>query len=212
MGATTFPVREVRAALLARATELGVSAATEEATIDALLEREVQVDPPTGAECRRFYDEHPERFRSGTVIEASHILFVPEHEQIAPALRAFAQARLEELQADAGRFAEFARRWSNCPSGAEGGRLGRLARDGVVAEFWHAIERRGRPGVLPELIETRFGLHIVEVHRVEPGPLLPFESVRMGIEQGIAQRRLQAALRDYAHALVHPHSRHDGLH
>lgn len=197
-------LREVRGALLERAQALGIEGEREEEIIDALLEREVRVDPPSEADCRAFYAAHESLFRAGTLAEVDHILFAPQDESHRPALRAFAQQQLDALLRDEAGFAEAARRWSNCPSAAVGGNLGQLTREDVVPEFWQAIEGAARPGLLPELVETRYGIHIVRINRYAPGPLLPFDAVRGRIEERLASRKLVDALRDYAHALAHP--------
>jgi peptidyl-prolyl cis-trans isomerase C len=99
-----------------------------------------------------------------------------------------------------------AQQLSNCPSAQVGGNLGQLTRADVVPEFWQVVatfaENEGA-GVLPRLVETRYGLHIVRVARYLPGKPLPFEAVRDSIAARLAQRALHAALRDYAHALFH---------
>lgn len=198
-----FLAREVRAALLARAAALGIAGEEEDAIIDALLEQEVPVEAPTAAECRDYYARNEALFRAGTIVEVDHILFAAVEDAHRPALRDFAQHRLEALIADDSGFAQAAREWSNCRSGAVGGNLGQITRRDVVPEFWHALDRFGRPGLLPELIETRFGLHIARINRFEAGPLLPFETVRERIEGRISHHKLAVALRAYADALLH---------
>lgn len=205
-------LREVRGALLARAKALGIDGEREEAIIDALLEREVRVEPPSEADCRAFYAANEALFRAGTLAEVDHILFAPQDEAHRPALRAFAREQLDALLRDEAGFAEAARRWSNCPSAAVGGNLGQLTREDVVPEFWRAIESASRPGLLPEPVETRYGIHIVRINRFAPGPLLPFDAVRGRIEERLADRNLVEALRAYAHALTHPDHREEHAH
>lgn len=205
-----FLVREVRAALLERAAALGIRGEREDAVIDALLEREVRVDPPSEAECRDYYARHEPLFRASTIVEVDHILFAAADSAASVALREFAQRQLDALRADGADgagdssvFARLARDLSNCPSGAHGGNLGQITQRDVVPEFWHAIDRFGRAGLLPHLVETRYGLHIARVQRYDAGPVLPFEAVRQRIEERLAQRNLIAALRKYTHALLH---------
>lgn len=197
-------VTSARSALLQRAAALKIAAATEEATIDALLEREVHVEPPTRAECEAFHAQRPEHFRTGTLIEAAHILFAVTDPVPHPALRQRAEALLAALRADDRGFADAARAHSNCPSAQLGGNLGQLTVDDAVPEFWQALIAQSAAGVLPQLVETRFGLHIVRIHRIVPGMALPFDAVHRAIEERIAARRLQQALIDYTHALLHP--------
>lgn len=202
---TAALLREMRAALLERAAALGIEGDREEDIIDTLLEREVRVELPSEADCHGYFVAHEKGFRSGTVVEADHILFAPKEDSQRPVLRAFAQQQLDLLRNDENGFAAAARRWSNCPSANLGGNLGQLTRNDVVPEFWQAVANAGGTGLLPELVESRYGIHIVRINRFEPGRLLPFETVRCQIEERLAQERLVTALREYAHALMHAH-------
>jgi peptidyl-prolyl cis-trans isomerase C len=201
-------VQDVRSRLVERAKALGLEGDTEEAVLDALLEHEVQVPPPTLAECQRYYTEHPDRFRAGDLVEADHILFAVTGRVPLAALRERAQQVLDALLAEPDRFAALATEFSNCPSGKVGGNLGALSRDDVVPEFWQAIMDFGDTGVRPALVESRYGLHIVRVARRVEGRALPFEAVRQQIMDRLAERNLHRALREYAHALVHSEPGH----
>ncbi len=196
-------LQAIRVELLARAAALGIAADSEEATIDALLEREVRVEPPTDAECRAHYEAHPQAFGAGALIEADHILFAAREDAHRPALRDFAQERLALIERGEIDFADAARQWSNCPSGSVGGNLGQFTREQVVPEFWQALEEFGATGLVPEPVETRFGVHIVRVARRVPGERLPYELVAERVQTHLAEHRLRVALRDYAHSLLH---------
>jgi len=196
-------VADIRRHLVERARALGLAADSEEALLDALLEREVAVPAPAEDECRRHYDEHRRLFRSGDLIEADHILFaVTDNVPLAP-LRERAQQVLEAVLAEPARFGALAAECSNCPSAQVGGNLGQLSRGDVVPEFWQAIDAFAGTGILPSLVETRYGLHVLRINRRIDGRALPYESVREAIAARLAERNLQRALRDYAHSLLH---------
>lgn len=207
--------QHVREALMARAAALGIRAESEEATVDALLEREVVVAPPTAAQCRDYYDTHRDSLRPGSIAEVDHILFAVTDPVPTPALRERAEQVLAALQADDRGFAATARAVSNCPSAEVGGNLGQLTQADVVPEFWRAIVEHGihqsdvhdtavnRSRVLPHLVATRFGLHIVRVNRVIAGEILPFDLARPQIEEQLAERNLRVALHEYVHRLMH---------
>ncbi|HEU0198902.1 MAG TPA: peptidylprolyl isomerase [Burkholderiaceae bacterium] len=196
-------VQEIRRRLLARASALNIAAGTEEAALDALLDREVEVPAPTAAECRAYYDAHPELFTAGALIEADHILFAVSERVPLDGLRKRAEEVLSSALAAPETFGELARNYSNCPSGALNGNLGQLSHGDVVPEFWKAIECFDGIGVLPRLVETRFGLHVVRLVRRIEGKPLPFEAVHARIAQFLTTRRLRVALREYAHGLLH---------
>ncbi len=209
------PVQQIRDALLARAGELGIDGGSEELTLDALLEREVRPSPPTEADCRAYYDAHRDSLRPGSIAEVDHILFAVTDPSPHPALRARAEQVLAALRADDRGFADLARQLSNCPSAAQGGNLGQLTRSAVVPEFWQPIEAAAAdgiafPGLLPALVETRFGLHIVRVNRLARGEVLPYAVARPQIEAQLAERNLRIALHQYVHRLMHGDGEHDG--
>src|SRR4051812_30173239 len=65
----------LRSVLLQEAQRLGISGPIEEARIEALLEREVAVPTADESACRLYYDNHRQRYTSGELVEARHILF-----------------------------------------------------------------------------------------------------------------------------------------
>ncbi|HEU0200860.1 MAG TPA: peptidylprolyl isomerase [Burkholderiaceae bacterium] len=196
-------VQEIRRRLLARASALNIAAGSEEAALDALLDREIDVPAPTADECRTYYDAHPELFTAGALIEADHILFAVGERVPLEALLERAEEVLSSALAAPETFGELARNYSNCPSGALNGNLGQLSRSDVVPEFWKAIESLDGIGIVPRLVETRFGLHVVRLVRRIEGKPLPFETVHERIAQFLTARRLRVALREYAHGLLH---------
>ena len=205
----------VRELLLQRAGALGMleggaprervtfaSRADEDAIVARVLDAEVVTPTPDEAECRRVYDAHPERYASGELVEASHILFAVTPGVPVAALRAEAEKVLAELVQSPGRLAERAQAISNCPSGQQGGNLGQFGRGQMVPEFDAAIFGNERLGVLPRLVATRYGFHIVRVDHRVAGRTLPFEAVRERIA-GELQASVQArALRQYVEVLA----------
>jgi peptidyl-prolyl cis-trans isomerase C len=56
-------------------------------------------------------------------------------------------------------------------------------------------------GVLPRLVHTRFGLHVVEVQEREAGVSQPFEAVRGAVAMALRQSSCVTALRQYLNSL-----------
>ncbi len=189
----------------ARELQLLAADADEQAgaeAIEQLLAREVPVPEPTPAECRRYYDAHPERYRSGELVHARHILFQVTPGAPVPAIRALAEAMLQELREQPELFEARAREKSNCPSGAQGGQLGQLARGASVPEFEQAIFEGNATGVLPKLVNTRYGFHIVAVDRRIPGEQLPFEAVAGRVARELRAAAERKALGQYVRVLA----------
>ncbi len=122
------------------------------------------------------------------------------------ALRKRAEATLLEVRCHDGksgdRFATAARELSNCPSGALGGDLGWLIAADCAPEFARELFGRPEVGVLPRLVHSRFGLHVVEVLAREPGVAQSFEAVRGAVAMSLRQLSYVTALRQYLRLLA----------
>jgi peptidyl-prolyl cis-trans isomerase C len=175
------------------------------AAIEALLDRRVRIEPPDEESCRRFHAGNAERFAVGEKVELRHILFAVTPGVDVAALRKRAEACLVELRAkardeSADRFAAAAGELSNCPSGARGGALGRLGADDCASEFAREVFGRTEVGVLPRLVTSRFGFHVVEVLAREPGRVPGYEEVREAVRMQLERQATVNALRRHVHA------------
>lgn len=171
---------------------------TEEAKIRALIEREVVTPEPDEEICRRFYDRNRRKFRSPDIYEAAHILFAASHadQELFERKRAAAEAVLAVLAREPESFAQMARAHSACPSAKQGGNLGQIMPGQTTPEFEKAL-RGLEPGAMTPLpVETRYGFHIIRLHRRIDGAEPPFAMV----EQRIA-KYLREAASDRAQAL-----------
>jgi peptidyl-prolyl cis-trans isomerase C len=179
--------------------EQGVISEAAAHAIEAWLEREIHVPEPSAEACRRHHAAHAGRYAIGERAQLRHVLFAVTPGVDVAALRRRAEACLLDLRnptPDEGdRFAEVARSSSNCPSGADGGALGWLTREDCAPEF--AAEIFGHPevGVLPRLVHSRFGLHVVEVLAREPGTQPAYETVQAAVAQSLRQQGYATALR-----------------
>ncbi|HUH60996.1 MAG TPA: peptidylprolyl isomerase [Candidimonas sp.] len=192
----------LRRILLDEAARLGIAGHDHEATIEALLEKEVQVPTPDGQTCRRYYDQHHDRFTVGQLLEADHILFQVTPQVDLDTLRGLAQDALDTLISEPALFAEKARALSNCPSGTVGGSLGQLGRGDTAPEFERAVFAMQAGEMLPRLLETRYGLHIVRVNRRVEGILQPYDAVAASIALALAAASRDTAWKQYLKLLV----------
>jgi peptidyl-prolyl cis-trans isomerase C len=192
----------LRRLMLDAAQKLDLYDENEEALFDRLLDHEVKVPAPTAEECLQHYQNHPERFTVGELVEANHILF-----QVTPGvdlagLRLHANAVLQTLLADPSGFALAAKENSNCPSAELGGNLGQLSRNATVPEFDRALFSSAANSIIPYLVETRFGLHIIQVGRKVAGKLIPFDDVHASLAQAMVEASRTQATRQYLQLLV----------
>jgi peptidyl-prolyl cis-trans isomerase C len=194
-----------RAGLLAAddpAPEQGVPTEAASAAVDALLERELAQPDPDETACRRYHAAHAARYARGERVAVRHLLFAVTPGVDVNALRQRAEACLLDLRCRPQAFAEQARALSNCPSAEAGGELGWLESDDCAPEFGREVFGRAEVGVLPRLVMTRFGMHVVEVLAREAGAPLPFEAVAPAVAQVLRQQAFATALRQYLQLLA----------
>ena len=174
--------------------------------IERLLDDELQAPEPGDEICRRFYEGNTARFSVGERVLARHVLFAVTPGVDVTALRKRAEACLIDLRCETGdgenRFASVAAATSNCPSGAEGGNLGWLRESDCAAEFAREILGKPEIGVLPRLVHSRFGLHVVEVLERERGSVPSYEQVRSAVSQTLQRQQFATALRQYLQLLA----------
>jgi len=184
--------------------DISADAEAEDAAIAALLAREIRVPEPDEAACRRWLAAHPDRFGRVEAWEVSHILIAadPEIAEERTAAEARARELLGQLATAPWRLAELAQRHSDCPSRAEGGDLGRIAQGSTVPEFEAAL-RQMQPGQFsPDPVATRYGLHVVLLHRHHPAAPAAFESVAPRVARDLAQASWAAAVRQFITVLA----------
>ena len=190
------------------ATDGVLSEAASDA-VEALLECELKLPEPDDRACRRYFEAHPARYAVGERVLARHILFAVTPGVDVAALRQRAEGLLVALRCEAmdgPAFAKAAAECSNCPSAEQGGDLGWLMAADCAPEFGSALfaqdEANAHIGVLPRLISTRFGFHVVQVCAREAGVDQAFESVHGAVAQLLRQQAYMTALRQYLSLLV----------
>lgn len=217
----------IAAGLLDAADPAPVQGAISEAAgsaIEALLERELQTPEPSPEACRRHHAANAARYAVGERALVRHVLFAVTPGVDVNALRQRAEACLIDLRASpsrvgdlhaspsrggdlrsnsgSDRFAAVAATTSNCPSGAQGGELGWLTAADCAPEFARELFGHSEIGVLPRLVHSRFGLHVVEVLAREPGLQPAFEAVHAAVAQSLRQQSFATALRQYLQLLA----------
>lgn len=184
----------------------GVISEAAAAAIEALLERNLAVPEPSVEDCRRHYTAHEASYRTGERVHVRHILFAVTPGVDVAVLRKRAEIALLDVRCHdgnaAGVFSSAARELSNCPSGAAGGDLGWLSAADCAPEFARELFGHAEVGVLPRLVHSRFGLHVVEVLAREPGVRQTFESVRGAVANALRQQAYVTAVRQYLQLLA----------
>ena len=202
----------IRAGLLDAADPVPSGGALSEAAgaaIEALLDRELALPQPSEEACRRHYAAQGGRYAVGERILVRHVLFAVTQGVDVNALRQRAESTLLALRCatpgpgDGGdAFARAAQTLSNCPSGEQGGALGWLTLHDCAPEFARDVFGKREVGVLPRLVHSRFGLHVVEVQARQAGAVPAFEVVQPTVAQALRQQSFATAVRQYLQCLA----------
>jgi len=199
----------MRAGLLDAQDPPGLDGAISEAAsaaIERLLEQQLVLPEPSREACQRHFDAHPERYRCDDRAQVRHVLFAVTPGIDVRRLRDRAEAALLEARChrdgEADRFPALAAELSNCPSAEQGGELGWLRREDCAPEFAREVFAGPEIGVLPRLVHSRFGLHVVEVMAREAGHAPDFEAVRGAVALALRQQSFVSALRQYLQLLA----------
>ncbi len=184
----------------------GVVSEAASQAIDDWLEAELRLPEPSDEACERHHAAHLARYRTGEKVRVRHILFAVTPGMDVVALRNRAETCLLDVRCHDGtandRFGRSARELSNCPSGEQGGELDWLAPEDCAPEFARELFGHVEIGVLPRLVHSRFGLHVVEVLEREGGVQQPFEAVRGAVTMALRQQAWVTALRQAMQVLA----------
>ncbi len=177
----------------------GILSEAASAAIDRWLEAELQLPEPSEEACRRHHAAQATRYRSGEELRLRHILFAVTPGSDVVALRNRAETCLLDVRCHDGKssegFARAARELSNCPSGENGGDLGWLKPEDCAPEIARELFGHVEIGVLPRLVHSRFGLHVVEVQERKGGVAQPYEAVSGAVAMALRQQAWVTALR-----------------
>ena len=185
----------------------GVLGEEASSAIEALLERTLLIPEPSEEACQRHHAANLVTYSTGERVNVRHILFAVTQGVDVVALRNRAETTLLDVRCHDGKnqedgFAKSASTLSNCPSGAEGGSLGWLTAADCAPEFAKELFGHAEVGVLPRLVHSRFGLHVVEVLERTPGVEQAYDAVRGAVAMSLRQKTYVTSLRQYLSLLA----------
>ncbi|WP_161889659.1 peptidylprolyl isomerase [Pontibacter russatus] len=130
-------------------------------------------------------------------VKASHILIRPESDtpEAKAAARAKAQDVLTQIQKGAD-FAQMAAQYGTDGTASTGGDLGWFAEGRMVPEFDKAVFAASGPGLLPNLVETEYGYHIVKITAPKTTQTYQIAAVQRPIEASEGTRDAAYAVAD----------------
>ena len=179
--------------------EMGITMETmrtqvgQASAIQKLLEVEVYPQAIVSEkESRIFFENNPQYFKKPEEVKASHILI-----QVAPDAsdeeKLAAREKIEDIQkkiAAGDDFANLARQYSEGPSSTNGGDLGYFDRKKMVKPFSDAAFEL-KPGQVSNIVETRFGFHLIKVFDKKAKSTYEFEDIKGRLGEILQQQKIQ---------------------
>lgn len=179
--------------------EMGITMETmrtqvgQASAIQKLLEVEVYPQAIVSEkDSRIFFENNPQYFKKPEEVKASHILI-----QVAPDAsdeeKLAAREKIEDIQkkiAAGDDFANLARQYSEGPSSTNGGDLGYFDRKKMVKPFSDAAFEL-KPGQVSNIVETRFGFHLIKVYDKKAKSTYEFEDIKGRLGEILQQQKIQ---------------------
>ena len=171
--------------------------------IEKLIDKESLKDATiTDKEVRNYYDAHPDFFKQPEQVHASHIL-IEVDVKADKSQKAEAREKLEQIRQKVKKgedFAALAKESSQCPSSSRGGDVGYFRRGQMAKPFERAAFAL-KPGEVSDIVETRFGYHLIKVIDKKPERTVPYEEVKNRIEQRLKKQKIGEKVRLYIEGL-----------
>jgi peptidyl-prolyl cis-trans isomerase C len=180
------------------------SRAYEQTLCETVVERELKSKIKiTDEEAKKFYDENPARFERPENVRAAHVLIstvekdtqkpVPdnvkkEKEKLAKEVKARAEKGED--------FAKLVKEYSDDPGSKDKGGEYTFARGEMVPEF-EAAAFSLKTNQISDVVETRYGYHIIKLLQKIPAEKIAFEKVLPDLKEGLAQQEAQKKVPDY---------------
>jgi peptidyl-prolyl cis-trans isomerase C len=163
--------------------------------IDKTVTQKINV---SDEETKAFYEANPNLFKQSEQVKASHILI-----KVDPGATDTqkAQARIEIVQIkqklkNGQDFAAFAKEYSQGPSSVNGGDLGFFGRGQMVKPFEDAAFAL-KPNEVSDIVETRFGYHLIKVVDKKPGGMMTYAEVKDQIGRRLKRKKIEQEAKLY---------------
>ncbi|MBI1920439.1 MAG: peptidylprolyl isomerase [Geobacter sp.] len=177
--------------------------ARKDIVINKLLEKELTPTVKvTDEDLKKFYDENKEKFKTGEMVKASHILVGVDEKATAEEKtksKEKAEAILKRVKGGED-FAEVAMKESTCPSGKQGGDLGSFGKGQMVPPF-EKVAFSLKPGEISDVVETQFGYHIIKLTEKREAGYMKIEDVKERLQEYLMNQKRSKAFGDFLEKL-----------
>ena len=171
----------------------------EQISIQQLVDEEVVPGVTVSeADAKAYYEANPQFFKQPEQVKARHILIkvAPDADEVK---KAEARKKLETVQEklkEGGDFDALAREYSEGPSSTKGGDLGTFGRGQMVKPFEETAFSL-KEGEISDIVETRFGYHLIKVEEKKPESTVSYEGAKGRIEQMLKRQKVGEAVNEY---------------
>ena len=154
------------------------------------------------SETKAYYDNNPSFFKKPEQVKASHILIkvAPEATDMQKAQKRIEIAKIQQKVKEGQDFATLAKEYSEGPSKENGGDLGYFGRGQMVKPFDEAAFAL-KPGQVSDIVEPRFGYHIIKVFDIKPETVMAYADVKDRLAQHLKSQRVDQEARTYIEKL-----------
>ena len=151
---------------------------------------------------RSFYDSNPNFFEQPEQVEARHILIKSDSkDDKAQQEKALEKIKEVQQQIKAGEdFAALAKKYSEGPSGKNGGDLSYFGRGQMVKPF-EDVAFNLEPDQISDIVKTRFGYHLIMVTGKKAARTIPYEEVKEKIGTHLKQQKTSESVKVYIEKL-----------
>lgn len=171
-----------------------------ELLFDAVMQQ-ISADSPKvkDVDIELFYEMHRERFETPEKRTANHIL-ITINPDFPDNTRANALSKIklikDKLQNQNNRFEEMAKRYSECPTAMEGGKLGEVARGQLYPELDSVLFKMAE-NEISSIVESEIGFHLLFCKKIHPRKEVSLPQVTPKIKQILESRYLRTAQKSW---------------
>jgi len=154
------------------------------------------------ADLEKFYIKNKNKYDIQESVTASHILTLVKDwkdEALVAKQKKKLQDVLKKIKAGSD-FAEMAKKYSEGPSGAKGGELGKFTKGQMVPEFEKAAFAM-KKGEVSDIVKTQFGFHIIKLTDKQEAKKMSFKDVKDTIKEQLTTERKAILYKEHLFAL-----------
>jgi len=149
-------------------------------------------------ETKDYYEANPNAFTKPEQVRARHIL-IKVDSNATEAQKAEARKKIETIRQkleQGGDFESLAKEFSECPSASRGGDLGYFQRGQMVKPF-EDVASSMKPGETSDVVETRFGYHLITVIDKQPQRTISYEEVKDKLAEHMKEQRVRREVSEF---------------